>query len=257
MAGDWIKMRVDLQDDPAVVFLCDTLEMDEFAIIGRLHKLWAWADKHTSDGCTTGVTPKWLDRFVSAPGFFAALESVGWISFVEGVLQFPSFEIHNGKSAKNRCEQAIRQRVSRTRHTSVTKNCDKVVTKPLPEERREEKSNSLSLENETKNGLATMPHAFHSPSFQEVWNRWKAHRQQKQKPLASIEEESQLYDLGRFGVDEAIEIVRYTLNRGALNLITNGDHKPKQTSTAKPYSKSQTKGEQLAAQLQTMKGRAS
>ena len=78
--------------------------------------------------------------------------------------------------------------------------------------------------------------------------------QQKQRPLASIEEESQLYDLGRFGVDEAIEIVRYTLNRGALNLITNGDHKPKQNLNVKTFAKSQTKGEQLAAQLQSMKG---
>jgi hypothetical protein len=254
MAGDWIKMRVDLQDDPAVVALCDSLDLDEFAVIGRLHKLWAWADKHTTDGSTTGVTPKWLDRFVNAQGFFDALESVGWISFADGVLHFPSFEIHNGKSAKNRCDQAIRQRSSRTRHDSVTKNCDTVVTKPLPEERREEKSNSLSLASETKNDLATMPDDFHREDFKAIWNRWKAHRQQKQKPLASIEEQSQLYDLGRFGVDEAIEIVRYTLNRGALNLITNGDHKQKQTSTAKTFAKPQTKGQQLAAQLQSMKG---
>ena len=46
MAGDWIKMRVDLADDPAVIGMASYLKMDEYEIIGRLHKLWSWADKH-------------------------------------------------------------------------------------------------------------------------------------------------------------------------------------------------------------------
>jgi hypothetical protein len=60
-----------------------------------------------------------------------------------------------------------------------------------------------------------------------MWKRWKAHRLQKMKPLNSIEEETQLMKLARFGVDEATEIVEYTIGRGALNLIDNGDHKNK------------------------------
>jgi hypothetical protein len=116
-------------------------------------------------------------------------------------------------------------------------------------------NNTHTLEVESKNDLAEMPEVFHRSDFQEVWTLWKSHRRQKQKPLASIEEQSQLYELGRFGVDEAIEIVRFTIGRGAMNLILNGDHtKQKQASTVKTFSKQQTKGEQLAAQLQSMKG---
>lgn len=132
MAGDWIKMRVDLQDDPAVVALCDALGMDEYAVIGRLHKLWSWADKHTVDGVTSGVTPKWVDRYVNLEGFFNALSHVEWIAFDEGVLSLPGFEIHNGKSAKNRCDQVIRQRESRNRHAGVTNGCDARVAIPKP-----------------------------------------------------------------------------------------------------------------------------
>jgi hypothetical protein len=64
-----------------------------------------------------------------------------------------------------------------------------------------------------------------SPVFQVVWERWKSHRIEKQKPLGSIEEECQLMDLGRFGADEAESIVSYSIRRGALNLILTGDHK--------------------------------
>lgn len=64
-------------------------------------------------------------------------------------------------------------------------------------------------------------------NFSAMWKRWKAHRLQKMKPLNSIEEETQLMKLARFGAEEATEIVEYTIGRGALNLIDNGDHKNK------------------------------
>jgi hypothetical protein len=132
MAGDWIKMRVDLQDDPAVVSVCDSLELDEFEVVGRLHKLWAWADKHTADGVTTGVTPKWVDRYLNKPGFAQALIEVGWLEFKEDALMFPGFEIHNGKSAKSRCDAVLRQRESRMRHAGVTNSGEKRISIPKP-----------------------------------------------------------------------------------------------------------------------------
>jgi hypothetical protein len=62
----------------------------------------------------------------------------GWLSFNEAGVVFPEFDRHNGKSAKLRADAAIRQRVSR-------QSRDIVVTKALPEKRREEKSVSTSL----------------------------------------------------------------------------------------------------------------
>jgi hypothetical protein len=72
-------------------------------------------------------------------------------------------------------------------------------------------------------------------SFVEAWELWKRHRIEKMKPLGSVEEEQQLYQLARFDADEAAEIVRFSIGVGALNLITNGDHK-------KPQSSRQPKG---------------
>lgn len=116
--------------------------------------------------------------------------------------------------------------------------------------------NTLSLSHECENGLATVPEIFLGEAFQSVWMLWKSHRRQKQKPLGSIEENTQLYELGRFGIEESIAIVRFSIGRGAVNLITNGDHKQqsRHTPTSK-QSNQQTKGEQLAAKVAAMKGK--
>ena len=49
MAGDWIKMRVDLNEDPAVVGMAIALDTDEHSVVGRLHKLWSWADNRCAN----------------------------------------------------------------------------------------------------------------------------------------------------------------------------------------------------------------
>jgi hypothetical protein len=73
MAGEWLPMRMDLTDDPAVISMAAALNMDEFAVVGRLHRLWGWANRHLSSGNAPSVTEQWIDRFVSAPGFAAAM----------------------------------------------------------------------------------------------------------------------------------------------------------------------------------------
>lgn len=121
MAGDWIKMRVDLMDDPSVVAIAVRLDMDEDHVVGKLHRLWSWADRHTIDGATSGVNDTWVDRFVAKKGFAAAMADVGWLVIGTDGIRFPGFEKHNGESAKKRADAQQRQRVSRQgRHTSVT-----------------------------------------------------------------------------------------------------------------------------------------
>lgn len=107
MAGDWIKMRTDLQDDPEVLRLSSMLKLDRFAVVGRLATLWAWADKHTTDG-TSPVTPLLLDDVVSFAGFSDALVVVGWLDVTDKGIKFPKFSRHNGKSAKKRALTARR-----------------------------------------------------------------------------------------------------------------------------------------------------
>lgn len=121
MAGDWIKMRQDLHEDPAVVQIALLTDIDEDSVVGKLHKLWCWADKHTTDGTAPAITKTWVDRYVSKSGFAEAMTVAGWISFSDSGVLFPSFDIHNGHSAKSRAEASVRQRLSR-------KNRDEGVT---------------------------------------------------------------------------------------------------------------------------------
>lgn len=83
MSGDWIKMSADLSEDPIVIAMAARLGIDEFSVVGRLHRIWSWADRHLSDGLALGITPEWIDQFVRLDGFSNALLDVGWLSRIE------------------------------------------------------------------------------------------------------------------------------------------------------------------------------
>ena len=132
MAGDWIKMRQDLHEDPAVVQIALLTDIDEDSVVGKLHKLWCWADKHTTDGTAPAITKTWVDRYVSKSGFADAMNIAGWISFSDSGVMFPSFDIHNGHSAKSRAEASVRQRLSRkNRDEGVTGIARTSIPKPF------------------------------------------------------------------------------------------------------------------------------
>ncbi|MBR8028900.1 hypothetical protein KDX27_30315 [Burkholderia cenocepacia] len=79
MSGDWIKMSADLSEDPIVIAIAARLGVDEFSVVGRLHRIWSWADRHLADGLALGITPEWIDQFVRLDGFSTALIEVGWL----------------------------------------------------------------------------------------------------------------------------------------------------------------------------------
>jgi len=131
MAGDWIKMRTNLADDPAVIGIADALDLDEDTVVGKLHRLWSWADSQSRDGHAASVTKKWVDRYVRADGFADAMISVGWMIVDKSGVTLPNFDRHNGKTAKTRALSSDRQ--SRKRHGDVTEESrderDKNVTR--------------------------------------------------------------------------------------------------------------------------------
>lgn len=124
-------MRVDLGDDPAVISMAESLDLAEDEIVGKLHKLWSWADRHATNGFAAAITPRWVDKYVSHSGFSIALQNVKWIEFSDSGVTFPNFDKHNGKSAKTRCDAATRQRLSRKeRDNGVTGNQRDGIPKP-------------------------------------------------------------------------------------------------------------------------------
>jgi len=113
MAGDWIKMRVDLADDPSVIGIAVALDCSEFEVVGMLHRFWSWADAQSVNGHATSVTKEWIDRYVQRTGFAEALGKAGWLKEEKGGISIPNFDRHNGQSAKKRVLDAQRQRKRR------------------------------------------------------------------------------------------------------------------------------------------------
>jgi len=133
VAGDWIKMRLDLASDPAVVRIRRATGLDADSVVGKLHRLWGWADVHTADGSAAGLDVDWVDETAGVPGFGAAMIAAGWLE-ADGIgIRFTNFDKHNGQPAKVRA--LSKNRMKRVR-------CADSATDASPEKRREEKSNT-------------------------------------------------------------------------------------------------------------------
>jgi hypothetical protein len=113
MAGDWIKIRVDLTDDPAVFMLSDILKLECPTLVGHLVMFWSWMNRHTSDGTAIKLTENVIDKKIGVIGFASAMRQVGWLSGHDMALELPHFERHNGDSAKARALESEAKRLRR------------------------------------------------------------------------------------------------------------------------------------------------
>jgi hypothetical protein len=137
MAGDWIKMRTDLQTDPRVVTLAAQLKRNRLETVGALHAFWSLADTHSVDGELPGYTPNALDEMIRIDGFTVALASVNWIEIRDNALVLPDFDKHNGQSAKRRAQAMERMRVAR----EASQDANTSATRDRGRERERENTN--------------------------------------------------------------------------------------------------------------------
>lgn len=155
MAGDWIKMRSNLWDDPRIAKLCDLTDQPETMVVGALYWLWAAADQHSEDGLMHGLTLRSIDRKTGVKGIGDALVSIGWIEDSDNGIIIARFDEHNGESAKKRCQTARRVANFKARNATETQDNETgnapSVTKTLAErdleeeKRREDKRPTTSL----------------------------------------------------------------------------------------------------------------
>jgi hypothetical protein len=142
MAGDWLKMRHDLADDPSIIRTAADLGIDEDAVLGKCFRLWSWADRHTTDGQASGIGLAWVDRLTRCDGFGAALVRAGWLAELDGGLCFPRFDRHCSDTAKQRALDSrlkAEKRDVRQRAGQKPDKCpDAIRTTAGPEKRREE-----------------------------------------------------------------------------------------------------------------------
>jgi hypothetical protein len=124
MADEWIKMRVNLGDDPAVISISTDTGLEQDHVVGKLHRLWSWASLHTTDGNAPSVTLLWVDRYIGTVGFAQAVQKTGWLIEVDGHIQIPKFEAHMSQGAKRRAlthKRVVTLRVKKCNAPSVTK----------------------------------------------------------------------------------------------------------------------------------------
>lgn len=190
MAGDWIKMRSNLWDDPRVAKLCDLTDQTEAAIVGGLYWLWSSADQHTEDGCMPGLTLRQIDRKTGIVGFGAALCEVGWIADGAQGIVIQRFEEHNGTSAKRRCTDAQRKANGRNMSASeadINRTDDggdedekrRLAELEKEKEKRKEKKPPTPLQGEDPPGFvefwATWPSTERKVARKQCAEKWRRH----------------------------------------------------------------------------------
>ncbi len=203
MAGDWLPMRHDLPEDPAVISIACATDLDEDAVVGKLLRVWRWFDKQTTDGNAVSVTQSWLDRHIGVNGFALAMIEVRWLEDTGSGLRIPRFDTVISKSAKQRALTAKRVAKSRAKTKRICNDVSVTDALAKEEKRREELNPPLPpLEARAAIGPAypafdempaggreesgnikipgwvsmlPIPAALETLEFRHVWNSWVRH----------------------------------------------------------------------------------
>lgn len=142
MAGDWMKIELELPEKPEVHSIAAMLGKEPEWVVGALIKVWGWFNKHTEDGNAPGVTFALPDRLVGVTGFGEAMCFAGWLEQNDRTLTMPKFDRHTSESAKTRANTA--SRVSRyknnVKESNAEGNGDSVTKVTVEALQREEKS---------------------------------------------------------------------------------------------------------------------
>jgi len=177
MAPPWIKITHWTPDKPEVFCVAQLLDIDPDAVVGKLVRVWIWADQQLENCHAVSVTKAHLDRVACVTGFADALCRVGWLIENEGQLTFTNFDRHNGETAKKRALAAKRKERSRNGHAnSVTKvtpesrqQRDNLVTKAGPDEEEDEDIKETLLTRTREHGIAsTLANGFIPPTWEEL-----------------------------------------------------------------------------------------
>lgn len=130
----WIKVETCIHEKPEVFAIAEILDCDRDTVVGKLLRVWSWADAHTYATNATSVSTKLVDAVAQRDGFAIAMQKVGWLAQSEDGFSFPNFDRHNGNTAKSRALTAKRV-AKHAKQTNASLTLD-----ALAEKRREEKN---------------------------------------------------------------------------------------------------------------------
>jgi len=129
--ANWIKIEKATPTKAEILAMAAELKIDPDAVLGKLVRLWCWADDNTETGHVKSVTLALLDSIIGRVGFAEAMQNAGWIVETKDGVRFPKYDRHMSESAKKRALAAERQ--SRKRNA-------KNVTQALPDQNRTEEN---------------------------------------------------------------------------------------------------------------------
>lgn len=225
MASSWIKVEVITPDKPEIFQIAEILNIDPDAVLGKLVRIWAWADQQTVDGNAGSVTKGVLDRIAFITGFSDALIAVGWLAYDGNKLILPNFERHNGESSKKRA--LTNRRVAAHRKNETQKVTLAALQKALPEEEEEE-------EEEVKDKIPPNPprgretkksYPYPEQLNAEAWDEWKAYRSEMRfKAYAPTERSegaaiTELINLSGGNHTRQMQIVKQSMAKGWKGLF--------------------------------------
>ena len=122
VAGDWIKVEHTLADKPEVWKIAESLGLEPDLVLGKLIRLWVWADQQTVTGNADRVTWALVNSVAGHPEFAQAMRDAGWLSLgFDSTLTLPNFDRHNGSTAKARAQTANRVKKHRDAATVTFK----------------------------------------------------------------------------------------------------------------------------------------
>ena len=198
MAGDWIKMREDLHEDPAVLRIASKLGNSRPEhVVGYLLRFWSWISRNTVDGVVEGVRLEDIEAVLNLPNFCRLLCEVGWLEFIESPagcrLIVPNFERHLSNSAKRRATETRKKQAQRACPDFVPmatgQKPDKTGTRE--EKRREEKRSN------NKPPLPPLddwevPERLDTPQVREELAEFVKMRRRIKKPIKSLKHTSRV-----------------------------------------------------------------
>jgi hypothetical protein len=93
---------MDIHEDPAVLGIAAATGLDEDSVVGKLSRVWFWANRQTTTGAVQHATTAWINRLVGTQGFAEAMLRVGWLASEDGSVLIPNFDRWMSKGAKAR-----------------------------------------------------------------------------------------------------------------------------------------------------------
>lgn len=106
----YMPIRLNLPDDDDVHAMADRLKIDSDEVVGKLIRVWAWAQQNSVDG-SLRASERAVDKVATAKGFAAAMMEVNWLTKADdGRLIIPKWDKWNSKAAKKRAYERDKKR---------------------------------------------------------------------------------------------------------------------------------------------------